>query len=69
MKLPTGKWKRYDHGVRLADSILFIGGSLKHTSTMLDDLTTACNFTPPKPQSSPIRHQCAEEATRWKFKE
>ena len=51
----AGKWKRCDHGARLAehdpkanlsnlrraDDILLISGSLKHTTAMPDDLTTA----------------------------
>ena len=55
MKPLTDKWNRGNHGVRLvehdpdtnlsnlwfAEDILLISGSLKHTTTMLDDLTTA----------------------------
>ena len=55
LKPLTGQWKTYDRGVRLAehdpdtnlsnlrfaDDILLIDGSLKHSTTMLDDLTTA----------------------------
>ena len=51
----AGKWKRFCLGVglaerdpdtnlsnlRLADDMFFISGSLKHATTMLDDLTTA----------------------------
>ena len=54
-KPSTGKWKRCNYGVRLAehdpstnfanlrfaDDILRISGSLKHTTTMLDNFTTA----------------------------
>ena len=52
---PPEKWSRAYHGVRrvehvpdanlsnvrFADDILLISGSLKHTTTVLDDLTTA----------------------------
>ena len=76
MKPLTGVWKRHNLAVRLAeddtntnlsnlrcaDDSLFIGGSLEHTTTMLHDLTTAAT-------ASPIRHESAEEATRWQFKE
>ena len=81
------KWKRCDHGVRLSehdpntilsnpnfeDDILLISGSLKDTTTMLDDFTTATTahglqLHPTKTQIIPIRHQSAEEATRWQFK-
>ena len=60
--------------LRFADDILLNSGSLKHTTTVLDELTTAttaraCNSTPRKPKSSPIRHQSVEEAARWQFKE
>ena len=69
MKQLTGKCKRCNHGVKLgehdpdtnlsnlrfADDILLLRGPLKHTPTMLDDLTTAttahhttCKFQPTK---------------------
>ena len=76
---PTERWKRHNHGVKLAehdldtnlsnlefaDDILLISGSLKHTTAMLDDITTATmahglQLHPRKP---------AEETTRWQFKE
>ena len=55
MKPLTGKWKRCNHGILLVEhdadrnlsnlrftaDILLISGSLKHTTTMLDDITTA----------------------------
>ena len=55
MKPKAEKWKRCNHGVRLAerdpntdlshlrfaDDSLLISGSLKHTTTMLDDFITA----------------------------
>ena len=56
----TGKWKGCNHGVSLAehdpdttlsslsfaDDFLLISGSLKHTTTMLDDFTTATTARP-----------------------
>ena len=55
MKPLTGKWKRCNHGVLLVEhdadrnlsnlrftaDILLITGSLKHTTTMLDDITSS----------------------------
>ena len=59
--------------LRFEDDILLISGSLKHTTTMPDDFTTATeahglDLHPRKRKSSPTQHQNQEKVTRLKFK-